>query len=238
MNKFAVFDIDGTLIRWQLYHAIVQELAARGHLGSDALDTINRSRKVWKHRTHSESFREYEGVLITTYLEGIAGLDVSEYKSVVNSVFEEYRDQVYTYTRDLVHELKQQGYMLFAISGSQQEIIERLAAYYGFDDVVGGKFEQVNGVFTGTFETAFNRKGEVLASLVSKHGVTYDGSIGVGDSESDIAMLEMTERPIAFNPSRGFCDEAKRRKWPIIIERKNVVYKLEANPDGSYRLAD
>src|SRR3546814_11785501 len=27
MKKFAVFDIDGTLIRWQLYHAVVETVA-------------------------------------------------------------------------------------------------------------------------------------------------------------------------------------------------------------------
>ncbi len=30
MKKFAAFDIDGTLIRWQLYHAVVDELALIG----------------------------------------------------------------------------------------------------------------------------------------------------------------------------------------------------------------
>ena len=35
MNKFAVFDIDGTLIRWQLYHAIADELAKSGHIDAE-----------------------------------------------------------------------------------------------------------------------------------------------------------------------------------------------------------
>jgi ornithine cyclodeaminase/alanine dehydrogenase-like protein (mu-crystallin family) len=46
-NRFAVFDIDGTLIRWQLYHAVVdlQALCRREHPGrqSDAEVTVFKS---------------------------------------------------------------------------------------------------------------------------------------------------------------------------------------------------
>ena len=31
-RPFAVFDIDGTLIRWQLYHSIADTLARLGHI--------------------------------------------------------------------------------------------------------------------------------------------------------------------------------------------------------------
>jgi phosphoserine phosphatase len=42
-------------------------------------------------------------------------------------------------------------------------------------------------------------------------------------------MLEMVERPIAFNPNRELFDYARAHAWPVVIERKNMVYKLELN---------
>jgi phosphoserine phosphatase len=71
---------------------------------------------------------------------------------------------------------------------------------------------------------------------MDKHGVSREGSIAIGDSGSDIAMLELVERPIAFNPTKGLFEHAKANNWEIVIERKNVVYELKAN-DGSYVLA-
>jgi HAD superfamily hydrolase (TIGR01490 family) len=235
-QKFAVFDIDGTVIRWQLYHSIVSELASRGKLSPGAEQTIRDARMTWKQRAHSESFREYEHVLIHAYLDALASLKVTDYMQAVDTVFAEYKDQVYTYTRDLIKSLKQSGYLLFAISGSQQEIITKLADYYGFDDAVGAQLKQHNGYFTGELETPALGKQKSLDELLARHDITKEGSIAVGDSESDEALLAAVENPIAFNPSAGLFAIAKDRGWKIVVERKNVIYELESR-DGSYVLA-
>jgi HAD superfamily hydrolase (TIGR01490 family) len=234
-KPFAVFDIDGTLIRWQLYHAIVNELAQGGHLAKDAYNKIHTSRMVWKSRSHSASFNEYSTAIVQAYHEALTQLDVNLYLAAIDKVFEEYKDQVYTYTRDLLKSLKKQGYQLFAISGSQQEIIEKLADYYGFDAAIGNTYERKNGKFTGNHEHIVENKAKLLDELVNKLGVDYSGSIGIGDSEGDIELLSKVEDPIAFNPTHELFEHAKKAGWSIIVERKNVIYKIE-NKDGKYIL--
>jgi HAD superfamily hydrolase (TIGR01490 family) len=236
MQRFAVFDIDGTVIRWQLYHAIVDELGAGGHLDPAMHQKIQDARLTWKSRTHSTSFDDYEQTLVNVYHQALTNLSVADYMRAVETVFEKYKDQVYTYSRDLIRELKDKGYLLLIISGSQQEIIQKLGDYYGFDEVIGTRYEQKNGYFTGVFEGVYGHKDEMLHKLMDKHGVSREGSIAIGDSGSDIAMLELVERPIAFNPTKGLFEHAKANNWEIVIERKNVVYELKAN-DGSYVLA-
>jgi HAD superfamily phosphoserine phosphatase-like hydrolase len=154
--------------------------------------------------------------------------------AAVESVFDEYKDQTYTYTRDLIRSLKEQGYMLFAISGSQQEIVSKFAEYYGFDDAIGAHLEQLDGKFTGKIETPALGKQAALKKLLTRHEVTHDGSIAVGDSESDIALLEAVEQPIAFNPSAGLFKIAKEKGWKVVLERKNVVYQLNLENDRYY----
>lgn len=234
-KKFAVFDVDGTLIRWQLYHAIVNELAKRGHLSAATYDHIRASRRQWKSRTHNESFKDYEQALIDAYHTALTKLKVADYMSAVERVFEEHKDQVYTYTRDLLKKLKSQGYMLFTISGSQQEVIQKLARYYGFDDAVGNHYERKNGYFTGELNNVIERKADLLAELVDRHDCDWRGSIGVGDSEGDIELLSAVETPIAFNPSKRLFEHARRHGWQIVVERKNVIYELEPR-DGTYVL--
>lgn len=234
-QKFAVFDIDGTLIRWQLYHAIVTELAKAGHLAASAAEEIHDSRMQWKAREHSESFKAYEGALVHAYHTALTQLKVSDYLKAVDSVFDEYKDQVYTYTRDLLRELKGRGYLLFSISGSQSEVIEKLAEYYGFDAAVGNTYEQRDGRFTGQHAHVVENKAEILKGLVAKHGADFKDSVGVGDSEGDITLLEQVEKPIAFNPSKKLFNVARDRGWQVVVERKNMVYRLEPS-SGSYLL--
>lgn len=236
-RPFAVFDIDGTLIRWQLYHAITDKLAASGYISQAIHRRAKEARMVWKRREHSESFRAYEHALVEGYHSALENITKEAFMQAALEVFEEYKDQTYTYTRDLIRELKEEGYLLFAISGSQVEIIEILANYYGFDDYGGSKYEYKDGKFTGKeYVLRREEKPKYLEKLVKKHGATYKDSLGIGDSGSDIQILEAVERPIAFNPDQELFDHARTKNWRIIVERKNVVYNLEVQ-DGSYLLA-
>jgi HAD superfamily hydrolase (TIGR01490 family) len=238
VRPFAVFDIDGTLIRWQLYHAVADELARRGHFGAIEYQAVKEARMTWKKREGEDSFTAYERALVNLVDQAIAGMPVSEMESACRSVINEYKDQVYTYTRDLIRDLKEQGYVLFTISASQSEIVRMLAEYYGFDDYGGSEYEVKDGVFTGKKEVLKSeRKPEYLKLLMQKHDAAYEGSVAVGDSESDIPMLEAVERPIAFNPTKILFDHARSKGWQIVVERKNVVYELQPR-DGNYQLAD
>lgn len=233
---FAVFDIDGTLIRWQLYHAVVQKLARAGHLGPDALVTLHDARMRWKNREHKEAFHEYEKTLIQTYEDALPHLQPADFDTYVEQVINEYKDQVYTYTRDLITSLKHRGYMLLAISGSHEELVRAIAHHYGFDDYVGTQYDRTTHAFSGEKQLASADKKSILQKLIATHNLKIKDSIAVGDSLSDAAMMELVEQPIAFNPDQKLYDRARKSSWKIVIERKNVIYEME--PHGTtYLLA-
>lgn len=236
VNKpFAVFDIDGTLIRWQLYHAVAESLAKLGHINPEMHQIIREARMQWKKRVSDEAFKDYEKVLIGIYDQLLTKLSVKLFDEAATKVFNEYKDQAYRYTRDLITSLKKKNYVLFAISGSQREIVALIARHYGFDDFVGSIYTQEKGVFTGEKTVAAQSKRAILQQLIEKHGVSSNHSIAVGDSESDIPMLEMVEQPIAFNPDKTLFRYAKEKGWKVVVERKNVVYEVEQR-DGTYIL--
>ncbi|MBA3757656.1 HAD-IB family hydrolase [Candidatus Saccharibacteria bacterium] len=236
MRKFAVFDIDGTLVRWQLYHAVADRLVHLGYIKPHVFEDVHKARMTWKRREHGASFRNYELQLVGLYTNILLSLAVTQFKEAADLVFDEYKDQVYTYTRDLIDNLKAEGYLMFAISGSQEEIVKKLAIHYGFDDFVGRVDEHKNGRFTGKSTTPIFNKDAALRKLVKRHGAVVDGSYGVGDSYSDIKMLQIVDNPIAFNPEKELFEHAKVKGWMVVIERKNVIYELE-NHNGKYNLA-
>ena len=57
--------------------------------------------------------------------------------------------------------------------------------------------------------------------------MSFKGSIGVGDTESDVAFLKLVERPICFNPNKKLYDYAKRKGWEVVVERKDMIYFLQ-----------
>lgn len=235
MSKFAVFDIDGTLIRWQLYHAVVDRLAKRGLLGPDSHESIHKARMVWKNREHPEAFKAYEAEVIKAYESALPKLSVDDFQTIAEEIAKEYSSQTYRYTRDLVKRLKDQGYILLAISGSHQELVEYIGQQYGFDDCLGTQYLRKAGHFSGKQIFVAADKQAALNQLIKKHDLSLAGSYAVGDSLSDAPMLAMVEKPIAFNPDRQLFEAATKAGWPIVIERKNVIYQLDKQGD-SYQL--
>ncbi|HEX5797912.1 MAG TPA: HAD family phosphatase [Candidatus Saccharimonadales bacterium] len=237
MKKFAVFDFDGTLIRWQLYHSIFDQLKNINRIENQGLENVRQARLLWKTRTSENSYKNYENALIEVFDKAITKIDYSVYEEMTEEVFQEHRDQVYTYTRGLIKELKDKGYMLFAISGSPREVVEKVAKYWGFDDWIASEYEVENNKITGTKKFGFINKDKSVDYFVDKYNLSYKESYGVGDSESDIKMLKKVEKPIAFNPSKELFVYACKNHWEIAVERKNVVYELKYK-NGEYSLLD
>lgn len=237
MKKFAVFDIDGTLIRWQLYHVIVDRLAKAGEISQESHEKLREARLSWKNREHDESFTKYEMVLIEIFESSITSISPKIFDQLVDEVISEYRNQVYTFTRDLISDLKQKDYMLLAISGSHNELVAEISKFYDFDDWVGTNYEREEDGYSGKSFIASHHKATILNDLIKKHDLDIKGSYGVGDSRSDAPMLNMVENPIAFNPDKKLFQIAQEKHWRVVLERKNMVYQLQWE-NGHYLLAE
>jgi HAD superfamily hydrolase (TIGR01490 family) len=236
-TPFAVFDIDGTLIRWQMLHAMIDELGRASHLAQEDYESVLQMRMNWKQRKAEEGFREYERQLVAVIEKSITEITLAAFTEAAESVYEQYKDQVYRYSRQLIAKLKAEGYLLLAVSGSPQEAIAPLCRYYGFDDYIGSDYVKRDGKFTGKIFVAAHNKPQLLRYLVAKHQLRYEDSVGMGDSEGDIDMLDMVEHPIAFNPSKKLFLHASQKGWKIVVERKNMVYELESQSGEHYKLA-
>jgi phosphoserine phosphatase len=175
-------------------------------------------------------------LLVKTIERVITGIPVKAFRAAADGVMAEYKDQVYRYTRELITHMRAKGYVLLSISGSPQEVVGPLGEYYGFDHSVGSEYIRRGNRFTGEVSVSAANKPELLQQLVKQHHLTYKGSVGIGDGEGDISMLELVEQPIAFNPSKKLFRHARTKGWKVVLERKNMIYELEAR-DGEYRLS-
>jgi HAD superfamily hydrolase (TIGR01490 family) len=223
----AVFDIDGTTFRSSLLIELVDRLIQKGLFPQETRHEFESERIRWLDRT--SDYEAYIGKVVSVFGTRIKGLSFGEVANTAGEVIEEKKDRVYRYTRDLVKTFKTKGYFLLAVSHSPKFMADGFGYEAGFDKVYGTFYATgPTDSFTGEIEDKeliFN-KAAIVRRAVRKENLTLEKSVGVGDTESDIGMLELVETPIAFNPNQALYTHAKRRKWKIVVERKDVVYEL------------
>lgn len=79
-------------------------------------------------------------------------------------------------------------------------------------------------------------KNNMIDKLVEEYNIDLDKSFAYGDTNGDYNMLRRVGNPVAMNPSRELLSKIKENKElsekaTILIERKDVIYKTQANID-------
>lgn len=227
MRKVAIFDIDGTIFRSSLLIEITEALVREGIFPIVAYAAYKEAYKKWHER--EGSYEEYIGAVIEAFEQNIKGVKYDDFLKLAKNVITANRGRVYRYTRDLVKELQGKNYYLLAISNSPWEVVEEFCKTFGFGKTYGRVYEVgEDGLFTGKalYTDLISDKAKIVERAVEKEGLTLEDSVGVGDTESDIAFLEMVKTQICFNPNKKLYTYAKRHGWQIVVERKDVIYSL------------
>lgn len=227
MRKVAIFDVDGTIFRSSLLIELTDALVQEGVFSSKASKIYSRAYQNWLNR--KGPYEEYARAVIDAFGRHIRGVDYKRLSKVAGKVAAFHKDRIYRYTRDLVKELKKKNYYLLAVSYSPQKIVQEFCRKLGFDKIYGYIYETDAGKrFTGRtlYNDVMKDKARILKRAMEKEKLTLKGSVGVGDTESDIGFLKMVASPICFNPNQKLYKYAKRAGWKIVVERKDVIYNL------------
>ena len=226
-KKVAIFDIDGTIFRSSLFIELVESLIQEKIFPATTGKFYIKAYKDWQDR--KDSYEKYINAMVVAFNKNIKGVKYSDFQKLSAKIVSNRQDRVYRYTRDLVKELKKKNYYLLAISHSPKEIVDKFARKMGFDKVYGFMYEiDKSGKTTGKalYTEIITDKSKVLLRAIEKENLTLKGSIGVGDTDSDISFLKMVENPICFNPNKKLYDRAIKSGWKIVVERKDVIYNL------------
>lgn len=228
LQKVAFFDIDGTVFRSSLLIELVQALIEAGIFPAEAEESYATAKKNWQDR--SGTYEEYITALIMVYLEHIKGVYYGDVADIGRQVVAVQHKRVYRYSRELIKKLKAENYFLVAISQSPKTLLDDFCGQYGFDKVYGRMYELgPQDRFTGTVidEHLIQNKATIV-KRVFDHNPHLDptDSIAVGDTEGDIPLLEQVAHPICFNPNQKLYSHARRMKWEVVVERKDVIYHV------------
>ena len=226
-RKLAVFDVDGTIFRSSLLIQVVNKLIDAGAFPKGAERVYEKEYHRWIDR--EGDYQEYIDAVVQTFLKHLKGVHYGVLADAAEEVVEEQWKRVYRYTRDLLKELKAKDYYLLAVSHSPKTVLDKFCPRLGFDKAYGTIYEiGPEERFTGEVVDAhlIYNKATILRRAIEKENLTLANSIGVGDTETDMPFLEMVAKPICFNPNAKLYKQAKRLKWKVVVERKDVVYEL------------
>ena len=224
-KSLAIFDIDGTIFRSSLLIEITEVFIREGLFPKEIENVYAKAYENWANR--KDSYEKYIGAVVDAFEQSINGVRYNDFVKVAKNVMVSQQNHVYRYTRELVKDLKKKKYYLLAISNSPKVVVEEFCKKWGFDKAYGRVYElDRSGKFTGEtlHEDLISDKAKILERAIEKEGLTLAGSVGVGDSESDIPFLKMVRKPICFNPNQKLYQYARRAGWKIVVERKDVIY--------------
>jgi HAD superfamily hydrolase (TIGR01490 family) len=226
-GPLAVFDVDGTLFRRGLLPALTRRLVSEGIFPEWVREELSRDYYAWVERRGS--YDTYDGLVVDLFLRELKGTAATELQRCARVEVEAHGRRLHMYTRDMAARLKRAGYQLIAISGSPQDILDLFLTPLGFDRSWGTVLAQdARGCYNGeVLHYPFKNKRQVLEEFLSDADVDLEGSVGIGDTLSDVGFLELVWTPLAFNPNRSLFEVAQRRGWPIVVERKDVIYNLQ-----------
>lgn len=227
-QKVAFFDIDGTVFRSSLLIELVRTLIAEGKFPEEANEEFQSLYEAWWNR--EGTYEEYINAVVTTFVRHIKGVHYGDLADIGRRIVAVQRRRVYRYTRDLIKKLKQEGYYLVAISQSPKTVLDDFCLQYGFDKVYGRIYEiGPQDCFTGVIaeEHLIRNKASIVKRVFDHNpNLTSEGSIAVGDTDGDIPLLQSVDNPICFNPNQALYAHAKRARWEVVVERKDVIYYL------------
>lgn len=235
-NIVAFFDIDGTIYRNSL---MIQHF--KKMIKYEVIDP-----QIW-HNKVKHTYREWEQRYgdFEDYLEELAEVYVSELKGVnkayidfiAKQVINLIGDNVYKYARSRIKWHKENGHKVFFISGSPDFLVSKMAEKYGATEYRGSVYKvDENNNFTGEIIRMWDseNKQKVIDEFVRKYNVDLEKSYAYGDTNGDYSMLSIVGNPIAINPNRELFFNIKNdpelsKRTAIIIERKDLVFKIDTN---------
>lgn len=232
----AFFDIDGTLFRNSLMIEHFKKL-----IKYEVIDPSVWHNKVkyvyeeWDKRYGD--FEHYLEILAQVYIDELRGVNKSNIEFIASQVINVNGDMVYKYSRDRIGWHKNKEHKVFFISGSPDFLVSKMAEKYGATEYKGTAYlvDESNN-FTGEIIKMWNseNKQKTLNEILSRYDVDLKNSYAYGDTIGDLSMFKMVGNPIAINPNKELFmtirdDEELLKKTQIIVERKDVIYRLKGN---------
>ena len=230
----AFFDIDGTISREGMISEMFKKMIKYELIdASKWYNDVEPAFTRWDKRVGN--YDDYLQKMVDIYTETVRNTNSFHIAYIARRVIEQKGDRVYTYSRQRIKWHKAQGHIVIAISGSPIELVREMSKKYGMDDYKGTVYEVgPDGIYNGKIIPMWDAKSkrQAVLEIARQHDIDLTASYAYGDTNGDLSMLQLVGHPFAINPTRELLshimqDEALSGKTQIIVERKDVTYRMD-----------
>lgn len=238
-NTAAFFDIDGTFYRDSLLIEHFKRLIKYEIISPSVWhDKVKLTFQDWDKR--QGNYDSYLMDVSLLYKEHLTGISNEEIEFIAKQVIRTKADRVYRYTRQQIEWHLEKGHKVIFISGSPEFLVSKMAEKYHATDFAGSIYEiDENHLFNGNIIPMWDSKSkqDTISKMVEKHSINLSESYAYGDTNGDVTMLRNVGKPVAINPAKEllhaiYNDAHLKEKTKIVIERKDVIYEMEANANS------
>lgn len=231
----AFFDIDGTLYRDSLMVEHFKKLLKIDMIDSSLWHNhLKETYLDWDKR--QVNYDDYLLEIANNYIHALTGLDKKSIDFTSELVIKQKADRVYRYTRSRIKWHIENNHKVIFISGSPDFLVGKMAKKYKATDFRGSGYIFKDNLFTGKVNPMWDATNKNIAinEFIEKYNIDPKQSFAYGDTNGDLTILEKVGHPKAINPTKELiCHSLKsdilRDKIEFILERKDVIYKLDKN---------
>lgn len=228
-NKIAFIDFDGTIVD---SHCVDYLIIINKHLKNKYSFMLWLSLLPFKaplfhllNYLSSIHFDKY-------YFSFFKGLNRNEIERIVHEKITPFiKKHVYPQAEDEINKLRSQGYNVVVVSGSLKNIIEPIVLELGADDCIATHLEEENNFFTGKVKGYYINhinKRRAIAKYCFYNIYAPKKIIVYGNSQWDIAMLDIADESYVINPDK------KLTKWSKYNRCEEKKWYFEKVPPKFY----
>jgi phosphoserine phosphatase len=204
--RVAVFDCDGTLWDGDAGAGFMTWSMDAGLLSRNASDWIDA-----RHRLGQVSEQTICGEMVQVY----AGLREDELRRAAAKYFAAHVEaQIFPEMLALVEELRRAGTELWAVSSTNNWVIEEGVRRFGIgpERVLAAEVRVQEGLITSDLIAVPTDEGK--AEALRRAGISAPGAV-FGNSIHDAAMLAMALQAFPVNPTPALMEIAAQRNWAV-----------------------
>ncbi|HMH15236.1 MAG TPA: HAD-IB family phosphatase [Edaphobacter sp.] len=211
-----VFDCDGTLWSGDAGSGFMNWTIDTGLVSREATDWIDGRYRGYKRGEVSEV--AICGEMVQLY----QGLREEEMRKAAREFFvSRIERNIFPEMQELVAELKNRGVDIWAVSSTNDWVIEEGVQRFGIpvDRVLSARVKVKDGVVTDTILDVPTDEGKV-ASL-ARAGITAPDAV-FGNSVHDAAMLAIARRAFPVNPTAALLERSAQEGWAAVYYPASV----------------
>jgi HAD superfamily hydrolase (TIGR01490 family) len=234
MNKYAFFDVDGTLYEGYTANDFIISSVKDDFCDSEMEQRMKKvveslSNGTLNYHNASQKIMDIMGEIVKDKTEAEVNEKVDKFleQKGLNKWFE-----------PIYRQLKEKDFKIYLVSGGASFIIKRLAQKIDEDIIALSTEYKLNsdGTYIGEIVEILNgeKKAIKLREIMGEKGLRKNiYSIGFGDSSGDIEMLRETDQGYLYKPSEKLLEFINEEGFKVFNDETEIfipdIYNLETH---------